>query len=336
MTAVLENKNALKCYDRWDSPDLIISDGAYGVGGFDGDPCTTNELGSWYLPHIQAWSKKSKPSTSLWFWNTEIGWANVHPYIEANGWEYIETIVWDKGLSHIAGNVNSRTIRQFPIATEISVLYRKKLVFPDNNGSYQTVKQWLRSEWTRSGLPLYKANEACGTKNAASRKYLTQDHLWYWPSGDAVEKMARYASRYGKPTLVPYFSLDGKSPVTARCWDDLRAVWNHEHGYTNVWRKRQLTGTERVKRQQETKSTMSVAHLNQKPLEFMERQIACTTNAGSVVWEPFGGLGSATVAAIGLDRKAYYAEIHKEYFDIANSRCEKAFGHRLFAEDGVA
>lgn len=33
-------------------------------------------------------------------------------------------------------------------------------------------------EWQRAGLPLYKANEACGVKNAATRKYLTQDWLW--------------------------------------------------------------------------------------------------------------------------------------------------------------
>lgn len=26
-----------------------------------------------------------------------------------------------------------------------------------------------------------KANEACGVKNAASRKYLAKDHLWYCP-----------------------------------------------------------------------------------------------------------------------------------------------------------
>ena len=205
MTVELLNDNALKYYQHWETPDVIISDGAYGVGGFEGDPYSPQELSSWYQPHVQAWTKYSKPSTSLWFWNTEIGWANIHPLLEANGWEYVESIVWDKGLSHIAGNVNSRTIRQFPIATEVSVLYRKRLIFPGDDGSSQTVKQWLRSKWQRSGLPLNRANEACCTKNAATRKYLTQDYLWYWPSGEAVERMARYTKKYGRESDVPYF-----------------------------------------------------------------------------------------------------------------------------------
>ena len=45
------------------------------------------------------------------------------------------------------------------------------------------VQRWMRHEWQRSGLPLKRANEACGVRNAATRKYLTQDWLWYWPPG---------------------------------------------------------------------------------------------------------------------------------------------------------
>ena len=50
------------------------------------------------------------------------------------------------------------------------------------------LKDWLRAEWLRSGIPFYRANAACGVKNAATRKYLTADHLWYFPppSGDVI------------------------------------------------------------------------------------------------------------------------------------------------------
>ena len=34
---VLHRGNALAAYDDWEAPDLIISDGAYGVRGFHGD-----------------------------------------------------------------------------------------------------------------------------------------------------------------------------------------------------------------------------------------------------------------------------------------------------------
>ena len=39
------------------------------------------------------------------------------------------------------------------------------------------MQEWLRAEWRRTGLPWRAANEACGVSNAATRKYLTGDHL---------------------------------------------------------------------------------------------------------------------------------------------------------------
>ena len=130
----IHHGNVSEVYADWPSPDLIISDGAYGVRGFRGDTVSADGLVDWYKPHVLEWSKKAKPSTSLWFWNTEVGWATVHPLLVANGWEYVQLAVWDKGLSHIAGNVNGKTIRQLPVVTEVSALYRRKLYLKTGNG----------------------------------------------------------------------------------------------------------------------------------------------------------------------------------------------------------
>lgn len=327
----LHRGNSFDVYQQWPAPDLIISDGAYGVRGFRGDTVSASDLPEWYAPHITEWSRAAKPSTSLWFWNTEIGWANVHPLLEANGWEYVQLVTWDKGLSHIAGNVNGNTIRQFPIVTEICALYRRKLVLPTETGDVLDVQQWLRHEWSRSGLPLCRANEACGVKNAATRKYLTSDWLWYWPSGDMVKRMADYAEKHGRQTKRPYFSIDGKTPIDERTWDSLRATWNHANGLTNVWSRQPLHNTERLKGTMRrsaprvykpTKS--SAAHLNQKPLDLMLRQINAASNEGDVIWEPFGGLASASVAAVLAGRIAYVAEIEPEYQNLAVERLGEA------------
>lgn len=323
--------NVLDVYDKWEQPDLIISDGAYGVRGFRGDTTSAKELPEWYAPHIAAWSRHAKPSTSLWFWNTEVGWANVHPILEANGWEYVQLITWNKGLSHIAGNVNGKTIRQFPVVTEVSALYRRKLTLPTPGGGVLGVQQWLREEWQRSGLPLYKANEACGVKNAATRKYLTADWLWYWPSGEMVRKMAEYAEKNGRITKRPYFSLDGKNKITAGQWDSMRAVWNHVNGLTNVWDRPPLHDGERLKgtlRRSAPRtykpSKQSAAHLNQKPLDFMLRQVNAASLPEDVVWEPFGGLASGSVAAVLSGRHAFVAETDPEFQDLALERLNEA------------
>jgi len=74
---------------------------------------------------------------------------------------------------------------------------QRDIQFRDYEGQPCSMKHWLRSEWLRSGLPLYKTNDACGVKNAATRKYFTQCYLWYFPSPDKMEELARYANKYG-------------------------------------------------------------------------------------------------------------------------------------------
>jgi site-specific DNA-methyltransferase (adenine-specific) len=318
----LHRGDVLEAYAAWPTPRTIVSDGAYGVRGFHGDTVGPEGLAEWYRPHVRAWSAAAQPSTTLWFWNTEVGWASVHPLLVEHGWDYVQTITWDKGLGHIAGNVNSGTIRRFPVVSEVCVLYQRRLLIDD-----LSVQAWLRREWLRAGLPLSKANEACGVRNAATRKYLTADWLWYWPPGEMMERLAAYANAHGHGTDRPYFSLDGVSSVTAKEWDALRYPWNYEHGLTNVWSHpalhdgERLKGTLRRAAPRVYKPTRaSAAHLNQKPLEFMHRLVRAVTQPGDVVWEPFGGLASAAVAAVALGRRAYVAEIDEEFADLAEQR----------------
>lgn len=178
------------------------------------------------------------------------------------------------------------------MVTEVSALYRRKLFLDTGDGQTLAVKEWLRAEWQRSGLPLCKANEACEVKNAATRKYLTADWLWYWPPGEAVKKMADYCTAFGKPANRPYFSLDGTKPITSEEWDRMRAVWNHRNGITNVWSRPPLADSERLRGTMERSAPrtykptrQSAAHLNQKPLDLMLTQIAAATCEGNIVWE---------------------------------------------------
>lgn len=331
--------DVIEAYPLWPVPKTIVSDGAYGVRGFHGDTTGPDGLVEWYRPHVEAWSIAAHPSTTLWFWNTELGWATVHPLLVANGWDYVETITWDKGIAHIAGNVNSKTIRRFPVVSEVCVLYQRRFEIPGPDG-LMTAKEWLRHEWIRSGLPLCKSNEACGVRNAATRKYLTQDWLWYWPPGDMVERLATYANEHGIASGWPYFSLDGKQPVTAKRWDTLRYKWRHQHATTNVWSHPPLHDAERLKgtlgraAPRVYKPTISSAtHLNQKPLEFMERIVRAVTDEGDVVWEPFGGLASASVAAVALGRQAFVAEIDIAFANLAEDRLRLAAAE-LFGNKG--
>ena len=312
--------HAENLYAAWASPTCIISDGPYGVSGFPGDNHKAESLAEWYGPHIQAWSKCSTPETTLWFWNTELGWATVHPVLVANGWEYRCCNIWDKGLGHVAGNANTQTLRKFPVVTEVCVHYVKAPRFRVDDQSL-TMQEWLRHEWKRTGLPLRLANEACEVLNAATRKYLTADHLWYYPPVDAFVKLAKYANEHGDPTGRPYFSIDGKRPTSRQRWAKLRAEFNCDVGVTNVWREPQVGGAERI---QGTRNGMKYKfrslHGSQKPLKFIELTIRASTDEGDVVWEPFGGLCPGAVVSYHFPREYHGAEIIPEFYAAAVER----------------
>ena len=311
--ATLHLGDFLEVSAGWPSPTVIIVDGPYGVGSFPGDPVSHEALPEWYCPHIAYWSGRALPETTLWFWNTEIGWASVHPILVEHGWEYRSCHIWDKGVGHIAGNANSKTLRRFPVVTEVCAQYVRKVTVGANN-SAMTLKQWVRYEWERSGLPLYKANAACGVKNAATRKYLTKCHLWYFPPPEAFELLARYANEHGRPHGRPYYSLDGVRPATAQEWSRMRAKFHCDVGITNVWRESAVRGEERIK------TAYKCVHMNQKPLRLLEQIILASSDPSDVVWEPFGGLCSAAIAAVNTGRTCHSAEILPEYFMAARER----------------
>lgn len=310
----LHYDDALELYATWPEPVCIISDGAYGVSGFPGDPPTHAGLADWYRPHIEAWSARATPLTTLWFWNTEVGWATVHPVLVANGWEYVACHVWNKGLGHVAGNANTKTLRQFPIVTEVCVQYVKPARFRVGDVTL-SMQDWLRHEWRRSGLPMYLANEVCGVKNAATRKYLASDHVWYYPPPAAFEAMAAYINAKGDPSGRPYFSVNGKRAMTAAEWDRMRAKFHCAFGVNNVWSAPPVRGVERLKA-----VGAKCLHANQKPLSLLELTIRAATDEGDMVWDPFGGLCSVSIAARRLGRRAMSAETERTFFLAACDR----------------
>lgn len=314
---IIYNQDVLELYAQWATPDVIISDGGYGISGFKGDAHEPSKLKAWYQPHIEAWSKYARPGTTLWFWNTEVGWATVHSILDEYGWDYVCCNIWNKGLQHIAGNCNLPLLKSFPIVTEVCVQYVKRPEFQVGDDKL-TLKEWLRYEWERTGLPFSKANEACGVANAATRKYFTRDYLWYAPPPEIFERLADYANRRGNVEGKPYFSCDGKKPMSEKEYAHLFAKFDGKYGITNVWEHPPLHNGERVK----LPGSPKYAHLNQKPLKLTKMLLEVSSDVGYVVWEPFGGLCTAGLAAYLMDRVAYCAEVDSDIFQIAVDRIE--------------
>jgi site-specific DNA-methyltransferase (adenine-specific) len=325
---VLVLGDALDHYARWPTPTVIVSDGAYGVAGFPGDPPTHDGLTDWYAPHVRAWAAHAAASTTLWFWGTEVGWATVHPLLATSGWDYRSCHIWNKGVAHIAGNANTKTLRKFPVVSEVCTQYVRQIWF-DVKGTRLSMKAWLRHEWERSGLPLQLTNEACGVRNAATRKYFTQCHLWYYPPVEAFEQIVAYANARGCPGGRPYFTRDGKRSMTGAEWAELRAKFHCEVGVTNVWHEPAVRGSERFKNE------LRSLHGNQKPLRLLDRIVRASSDPGDIVWEPFGGLCSVAVAAHRAGRRCYSAEVLPRFHEIARRRLDSETAARARPATGT-
>lgn len=48
--------DSLSYYKDWARPTCIVSDGAYGVLGFEGDTSDHTGMPEWYEPHVAAWA----------------------------------------------------------------------------------------------------------------------------------------------------------------------------------------------------------------------------------------------------------------------------------------
>jgi site-specific DNA-methyltransferase (adenine-specific) len=130
-------------------------------------------------------------------------------------------------------------------------------------------------------------------------------------------KLAGYANEKGDPAGRPYFSRDGIRPMTLEEWTAMRPPFHCPMGVTNVWDRGPLSGSERVRLPQVSGKAV---HLNQKPLDLMQMIIEASSVPGGTVWEPFGGLFSASLAAVQLGRKAFAGEIDPTYFQLGLRR----------------
>ena len=84
-------------------------------------------LADWYRPHVEAWGRLAAPATTLWFWNTEVGWATVHPLL-------VDARVGVRAGHHLGqgdrprrrATSTARPSAGFPVATEICVFYQRR------------------------------------------------------------------------------------------------------------------------------------------------------------------------------------------------------------------
>ena len=121
-----------------------------------------------------------------------------------------------------------------PTVNRLRQQHSRRVEFPTPDGVL-CAKQWLRYEWQRAGLTLRSANATCGVANAATRKYLTQDWLWYLPPPQMMQRHSR--RRRTRPTRLRSRDRRTLRPTRrqkTRLRKDGRRLHRQHHGVTDA------------------------------------------------------------------------------------------------------
>jgi DNA modification methylase len=94
------------------------------------------------------------------------------------------------------------------------------------------------------------------------------------------------------------------------------AVSRNKDIWTDIARMRTLN-SEQTRRNQEN-------HVCPLQLDIIKRLITRYTNAGEIVFDPFGGIGSVPYQAIKMRRQGWMTELNEEYWRNAVGYCEMA------------
>ena len=99
---------------------------------------------------------------------------------------------------------------------------------------------------------------------------------------------------FGSQWEAVFLAVKGRPLIRGKRWSD---VWQ----YPRISRSQML-------------------HMNQKPVEMLERMILSFSNVGDTVFDPFMGSGSTGVACQQTNREFIGCEIDPYYFEVASTR----------------
>jgi hypothetical protein len=283
-----------------DAYTLIVSDGAYGIGGFPGDPKSPRGLADWYRPHLEAWDRLAAPSSSLYFWGSPEGCARMLPVVEEYGWTLRNQITWDKGMAIWAARPGSTAgFRMFPPVKEDCYSFVRESVDISALAA-DVIYRDLDAKRRDSSAPVHMRAE----REAAGATRRQVAHYFRSASGGLTGCVTNWEEGYNFPTWEIWqrfaAALQAISPrsaerpylVTEAVWsrrgglresyealreeyEALRYPFTLPQGVTDVWSAPPVSAKRR--------------HSCAKRPEHIERIVKASSRPGDRVLEPFGG-----------------------------------------------
>lgn len=186
--------------------------------------------------------------------------------------------------------------------------YKQRTIMNDN---FETIKEWEDFlsgfmgniiAFTMKGCPIYCV---MGASEWPAIDKALRDGGFHWSSTIIWSKDTLVLSRKDYHTQY--------EPIWYGWKDDGPRIWTvQDRKQSDVW------DCKRPKR--------SELHPTTKPVELIERAVLNSSNAGTIVFEPFGGSGSTLIACEKTGRKARVMELDPKYCDVIVKRWEDFTG----------
>lgn len=312
-----------------DAYTLIVSDGAYGIGGFPGDPKSPKALADWYAPHLEAWDRLAAPSSSLYFWCTPEGCARMLPHVDAAGWSLMSCLRWEKPSSaawkgaegmrrwmqdsedcyfYVREAVDISALAASEVTGDLDGLTHRSVLEASGADPRNTARAFLRAEWLdRAGFSISDANRACGTATMAGHFFGRAQ--WQLATWEHYQNLATYAAEHAPAVDRPYLvteavwsrrgGLRESYEALREEYEALRYPFTLPQGVTDVWTGLPVNRTGR--------------HSCAKRDDHTERIVTASSRPGDRVLEPFGGGAPVLRACRKLGRSCDSIEIDPEW-----------------------
>jgi DNA modification methylase len=188
--------------------------------------------------------------------------------------------------------------------------YKQRTIMNDN---FKTTKEWEDFlsgfmaniiAFTMKGCPIYCV---MGASEWPAIDKALRDGGFHWSSTIIWAKDTLVLSRKDYHTQY--------EPIWYGWKDDGPRIWTvQDRKQSDIWE------CKRPKR--------SELHPTTKPVELIERAILNSSNAGTIVFEPFGGSGSTLIACEKTGRKSRLMELDPKYCDVIVKRWEDFTGKK--------
>ena len=193
--------------------------------------------------------------------------------------------------------------------------YKQRTIMNDNFETTQEWEDFLSGfmgniiAFTMKGCPIYCV---MGASEWPAIDKALRDGGFHWSSTIIWSKDTLVLSRKDYHTQY--------EPIWYGWKDDGPRIWTvQDRKQSDIWE------CKRPKR--------SELHPTTKPVELIERAVLNSSNAGTIVFEPFGGSGSTLIACEKTGRKARVMELDPKYCDVIVKRWEDFTGKKAILSE---